>query len=115
MEIKTTILWVLIIAYVIPGFIFGFKKLSGNAEATGHFKRWGYPLWTMHLLGFFEIACGVLLFFAETRMYGIIAYSIILAGALYTHIKANDPKGIKMKPVFVGVVLVGIFLLTIWK
>ncbi|MDO3645168.1 DoxX family protein [Mucilaginibacter sp. L3T2-6] len=113
MEIKTIILWVLIIAYIIPGFLFGFKKLSGNAEATGHFKRWGYPLWTMHLLGFIEIACGVLLLFAQTRMYGIIAYAIILAGALYTHIKARDPKNIRMKPVFVGMILLGIFLFTI--
>ena len=115
MEIRTIILWVLIIAYVIPGFIFGFKKLSGAAEATGHFKRWGYPLWTMHLLGFLEIACGVLLLFAQTRMYGIITYAIILTGALYTHIKARDPKNIRMKPVFVGVILVGIFLFTIYQ
>ncbi|SHM96849.1 DoxX family protein [Mucilaginibacter sp. OK098] len=114
MEIKTIIFWVLIIAYAIPGFIFGFKKLSGQKVSIEHFKRWGYPLWFMHFLGFIEIACGLLLLFNATRMYGIVIYAILIIGAIYTHLKNNDPRKYVMTPVYVGLHLLAIFLFTFW-
>lgn len=114
MEIKAIILDVLMAVYVVPAFIFGTKKLLGLAEPTAHFKRWGYPLWTMHLLGFAEIACGLLLFIPAARIYAIAIYSIIIVGALFTHIKAGDPKKVVMKPIFVGLHLLVIFLFTLW-
>jgi putative oxidoreductase len=114
MEAKAIILDVLMAVYVVPAFIFGTKKLIGLREPVAHFKRWGYPLWGMHLLGFAEIACGVLLFIAPARIYAIVIYSVIIAGALYTHIKANDPKKVVMKPIFVGLHLLIIFLFTLW-
>jgi putative oxidoreductase len=114
MEIKTIIFWILIVAYVVPGFIFGFKKLVGHKDAVAHFKDWGYPLWFMHLLGLAEIAGSSLMLFGPTRMYGIAVFPIILTGAIYTNVKFNEPKKEVMMPIFVSLHLVAIFLFTFW-
>ncbi|BAU53598.1 DoxX family protein [Mucilaginibacter gotjawali] len=105
------IFWVLIAAYVIPGLIFGFKKLTGNKQSVAYFKKWGYPLWFMHILGFTEITGSILMLFNTTRIYGIAIFPVILAGALYTHVKNKESAEAK-KPVFVGLLLLAIFLFT---
>ena len=113
MEIKTILIWVLLLAYVIPGYIFGFQKLLGQKEKVQQFKSWGYPLWFMHLLGFVEVLGGSLMLYGPTRMYGMALFPVILAGAVYTHIKFREPKKEVMTPVYVGLHLLVIFLLTL--
>ncbi|HZY40023.1 MAG TPA: DoxX family protein [Mucilaginibacter sp.] len=108
------IFWVLIVAYVIPGYIFGFKKLFAHKESVEAFKRFGYPLWFMHLLGFAEVAGSSLMLFNPTRIYGIAIFPIIIAGAIYTHVKVKDAKKVVMTPIFVGFHLLIIFLFTFW-
>lgn len=112
MEIKTIIFLVLIAAYIIPGVIFGFKKLGGDPDSEAYFNRCGYPLWLMHLLGFIEVACSMLIVFSGIRMYAIAVLGILRAGAFYTHVRYNDPKKDLMKPVITGVLLVVIFFFT---
>jgi len=106
------IFWVLIIAFVIPGFIFGFKKLLGHKDSIAAFKKFGYPLWFMHALGFVEITGSTLMLFNATRVYGISIFPFILAGATYTHLKVKDGTKIVMKPLLVGLHLLIIFLFT---
>jgi len=108
------IFWVLIIAFVIPGYIFGFKKLFAHKESVENFKRFGYPLWFMHLLGFAEVAGSTLMLFNPTRIFGIAVFPIIIAGAVYTHLKVKDAKKVVLKPILVGLQLLIIFLLTFW-
>ena len=114
MEIRTIVFWVLIAAYAVPGFVFGFKKLTGHKESVGHFKRWRYPIWFMHFLGLTEITCSFLILFDTTRMYGIAIFAILIVGAIYTHFKYDSKKEV-MKPVYVGILLVAIFLFTFWN
>ena len=106
------IFWLLIAAFVIPGYIFGFKKLFGHQHSIAQFKKFGYPLWFMHVLGLMEITGSTLMLFNPTRIYGIAIFPIILAGAIYTHVKVNDGKKVVMKPIIAGVVLLVIFLFT---
>jgi putative oxidoreductase len=106
------IFWVLIAAYVIPGYIFGIKKLLGHKHSVGEFKRFGYPLWFMHVLGLAEITGSTLMLFSATRIYGIAIFPLILAGAVYTHLKLRDGKKVVMKPIFASLVLLIIFLFT---
>ncbi|MDP9080096.1 MAG: DoxX family protein [Bacteroidota bacterium] len=113
MEIKIIIFYVLLAAYAIPGFIFGFKKLSGHKKSVGHFNRWGYPLWFMRFLGFTEITCSILIWFNATRMYALVVFAILIVGATYTHLK-YDSKKEAMKPVIVGTLLVIIFFFTLF-
>lgn len=112
MDLKTIILWVLIIAFIIPGYLFGFKKLLGGEEPVQKFKEWHYPLWFMHVLGLVEITGCTLLLFNQTRLYGLAVFPVVLAGAVYTHAKNDDPKSVVMRPIFVGLLLVAIFFIT---
>ena len=114
MEIKTIIFWVLIAANIIPGVIFGFKKLSGHPDSEAYFERWGYPLWFMHVLGFTEVACSILLVFSATRIYAICIFATLVVGAFYTHVKYKDSKKDVIKQVFVGMLLAVIFSFTFW-
>ena len=111
MEVKTIIFWILIAACIIPGIIFGYKKLSGHPDSRAYFKRWGYPLWFMLLLGFTEIACSILMLFNVTRIYALAVFAALVVGAFYTHVRYKDSKKDVMKPIFVGTLLVVIFLL----
>ena len=106
------IFWVLIAAFVIPGYIFGFKKFFAHKQSVENFKRFGYPLWFMHLLGLAEIAGSSLMLFNPTRIYGIAIFPVIIAGAVYTHLKVKDAKKVVMKPILVGLHLLIIFLFT---
>ena len=111
MEIKIIIFWVLIAACIIPGVIFGFKKLSGHPDSEAYFKRWGYPLWFMHVLGFTEIACSILIVISATRIYAIGIFATLVIGAFYTHVKYKDSKKDVIKPIVVGALLAVIFFL----
>ena len=102
----------MIIAFVIPGFIFGFKKFWGHRDPVAAFKKFGYPLWFMHTLGFAEITGSALMLFNATRVYGIAIFPFILAGAAYTHLKVKDGNKIVMKPLLAGLHLLIIFLFT---
>ncbi|WP_184548655.1 DoxX family protein [Mucilaginibacter sp. FT3.2] len=113
MEIKTILIWVLLLVYVVPSYIFGFQKLFGRKEKALRFKAWGYPVWFMRLLGFIEVFGSSLMLYEPTRVYGIALFALVLAGAVYTHIKSHDPKSDVMTPVYVGLHLSVIFLLTL--
>lgn len=114
MEIKTIIFWVLLIGFVIPLFLHGFQKLVGNKDKAELFRRLGYPLWLMRLVGLAEVVGCVLLFFDQTRYYGIAIFPIIFIGALYSHLRVRDNKRETFGPIFVSAHLLVIFLLTFW-
>ena len=114
MDIKNIVFWILIAAYVIPGYIFGFQKLLGQLQKVDGFKKWGYPLWFMRLLGLAEIIGCTLMLFGPTRLYGIAIFPVILVGAVYTHIKFKDTKGDILTPVMVGLHLIAIFVFTLF-
>jgi len=105
---------VLMAAYIIPGVIFGFQKLFAQKNKIDCFKKWGYPLWFMRLLGLAEVVGCSLMLFNSTRLYGIAIFPVILIGAVYTHVKFKEPKKEAMTPVFVGLHLLVIFLFTFW-
>src|ERR1700709_1282033 len=98
--VKTIILWVLLTSFIIPSLIFGYQKLVGEKQKTELFNRFGYPLWFMRILGLAEIVACAFMLFGTTRLIGIFIFPIILAGAVYTHLKFKDPKKEVMTPVF---------------
>ncbi len=75
MQTKTVIgviFWVLLAAFVIPGFIFGFQKLFAQPQKVESFKRWGYSIMFMRFLGLGEIVALTTLLFTQLRYVGII-------------------------------------------
>jgi putative oxidoreductase len=114
MEIKTIIFWVLLIAFVLPTYYFGYTKLVGKKDKVESFLKWGYSLWFMKLLGAIEILADSFLLFSQTRLLGMIILGAILMGAVFTHIKNRDNKAELMPPIFVAIHLAVIFVFAVW-
>jgi len=91
METKIIIFWVLLAAFILPSLIFGYQKLAGEKKKVEQFKRFGYPLWFMRMLGLSEIIACALLLFNNARDYGIAVFAVIFSGAIFTHLKQRDP------------------------
>jgi putative oxidoreductase len=111
MEIKTIIFWVLVALFVAPSFYFGFIKMIAQQAKIDQFKVWGFPMWFMRGLGFVEIAAAVAIIFPETRLYGIIAWAIILTGAIYVNLKNREPRAEVIVACVVSVQVLFIYLL----
>ncbi len=112
--IKTIVFWIVLLAFVLPTFYFGYTKLVGKKDKTESFTRWGYSMLFMKLLGLAEIIAGVCLFFSQTRYIGMVVLAIVLVGAVFTHLKNKDEKKEVMTPVFVGLHLLVLFVLSFW-
>jgi putative oxidoreductase len=117
MEVKTIvtiIFWILVVAFIIPGYVHGVQKIVAQKEKVETVTKWGFSLTFMKLLGWVEVIGSTLLFFPQTRLLSIPIYTVILSGAVYTHIKNHDAKKDRMVPIFVGAHLVALLTLTYW-
>lgn len=110
----TIIFWVLLVAFVVPCYIFGFKKILGNAQSKADFTRWGYSIVFMRLLGVAEVLAATAMLFAPARLAGMICFAVIFAGAVFTHLRSKDPVKQTMAPIFVFIHLAVVFALTFW-
>lgn len=113
MEIKLIIFWVLLIAMAAPSFFFGFTKVISRHDKVELFNRLGYPLWFMKLVGFGEIITAVGLLLEPTRLIAIGISAIILMGAVFSHIRAKEPKE-AIPPAIVFVHLTSIYIFTFY-
>jgi hypothetical protein len=111
METKLIIFWVLLIAMAAPSFIFGFTKVIGKQDKVELFNRLGYPIWFMKLVGFGEIVTALGLFFEPTRMIAIALSATILLGAIFSHVRAKEPKE-AIPPAIVFLHLTTIYIFT---
>jgi putative oxidoreductase len=114
MPIAQIILWICIAAFSIPALIFGIKKMILQKEMIVKFNQWGYNKYFMWLIGFVEVIAAIGVLFHSSRNWSLFIYSILLVGAMYTHLKAKDRKKNVMAPIFVFVLETVIFLLNIY-
>lgn len=112
--ILTIVFWVLVAAFLLPGYLHGIQKVVLQKEKVATFSQWNYSMRTMQWLGVLEIAGASLLLFPVTRIFAIPFYAILLSGAVYTHMKNNDTRQNTLVPVFVGLHFVVIMVLNIW-
>lgn len=92
MEFKTILVWVLLLVFVAPGFIFGWLKIAATPEKIEQFKRLGIAIPLMRLLGVAEIAANLALLWPTTRLWGLAAWLVILLGANYYNLTRREPR-----------------------
>jgi putative oxidoreductase len=112
MNILHIAFWICTAAFALPSFVFGYQKITQKPEKVAEFIRWGYSKTFMIALGFAEILAALGLFFHQTRLLCIGIWVVILVGAVGTHVRAKDPKGAVMAPVFVGILLAVVYALS---
>jgi len=110
MDIKTIIFWVLSLIFVAPGFFFGYAKLVATPDKITHFKRLGIAVPWMRALGLFEIISGIALLLPPTRIYGMMAWAIILLGANYYNITRKEPR----EELYASLGVSGLLLVIFW-
>jgi hypothetical protein len=111
MTIQFIFLWVCLLAFSIPAFVFGIKKLILQKAMIAKFAAWGYSKTFMFLIGLVEVLAAIGVLFSTTRNWSLYVYCVLLVGAVYTHIKAKDAKKDILAPVFVFVLSATIFIL----
>ncbi len=111
MEIKLIIFWVLLITMAAPSFYFGFTKVISKQDKAELFKRLGYPIWFMKWVGVGEMATALGLLFEPTRMIAIALSATILLGAIFSHVRAKEPKE-AISPAIVFLHLSAIYIFT---
>ena len=67
--------------------------LNGGLKVAGmmvdQFAMWGYPAWFQYLIGVVELLAGVAFFRQSTRFLAAIAVIPIMAGAIFTLVRAG--------------------------
>lgn len=111
MEIKIILFWLILLAMATPSLIFGFAKIIRKKDKVELFQRLGYPMWFMIAVGLGEVFTTIGLLFEPTRLIAILLSAIILIGAIFSHVRAREPKE-AMAPAIVLVHLAIIFAFT---
>jgi uncharacterized membrane protein YphA (DoxX/SURF4 family) len=85
------ILWVLtIVAFLFFFLAQGLGKLTGMEATVAAWENWGYPMWTMYLVGAVELVGAVLLLLRRTAFIAAVVLLAIMPGAIVTHILAEE-------------------------
>jgi len=67
------------------------RNLSGDERMAADFERWGYPGWFRIAVALAQVAGALLLVTAATAPFGAALLSVVLAGAVYTHLRHDPP------------------------
>ena len=82
--------WTTSIVLAIVFIIAGLPKVVDMSELFHRFSDWGYSEEFLTFIGGTELIAGILLLVPKTSLYAASYLSIIMAGAIYTHL-AFDP------------------------
>jgi len=59
-------------------------------EAVEAFEEWGFPAWFTAVIGVVELLGAALVLYPRTRFYGATLLACDMAGAVFTHIRADE-------------------------
>ena len=95
---------------VIAVFLFeGITKLTSVEFQVAGFIRWGYPAWLRYLIGVCELL-GAVGMMTRLRNWAAAGLTIILLGAIYTHISRGEPQMMGLAVVTVILIIVSTIL-----
>lgn len=89
-KIRHRALWATTILLGLIYIIVGLPKVGDATMVSRMFTGWGYSETFQHVIGAVEFLCGILLIPPYTTTYAATVLSIIMTGAIYTHIVAGE-------------------------
>lgn len=87
-KVAKIIRWVLVGILTIQFLAAGVAKLFGAWDSM--FIQWGYPVWFALVVGFTEVLVVIGLYLRTTIRWALIVIVLIMLGAAYTHVMANE-------------------------
>lgn len=83
---RAFVAWMLSVLLALTFFSMGVEKLMDEPMMAGLFRLFGYPPWSMVLVGLIEIAGAVLVLVPRVAHVGAFLLGCIMVGALYSHL-----------------------------
>ena len=83
----------------------GALQLAGPNSIRDSFARWGYPDWFRVVTGMWEIEATMMLLSRGLSVAGATQLSLLMLGALYTHVKTP---GEQLRAIFPAAMLVAL-------
>jgi putative oxidoreductase len=99
-------LWIITVLSTFGMLGGGITKLMGMPDHIAHFTGWGYPVWFMYLIGVAETLGGLALLYPRTATLASGVLVPVMAGAVFTHVKAAEYP--QIFPALVLSILIGI-------
>jgi len=96
--------WVVCVLLAAEYAFAGITKLMGQAEAVESFRHAGFSDGFRLFIGAAEVAGALGLLVPRLRFWAASGLSIIMVGAVITHVRAHDPL-VKMAPALISLVL----------
>ena len=82
--------WIVSVLLAALYFFVGGMKLAGGQALADQFVRYGYPGWFMYVVGAMEVTGAVLLLIPRAALYGAIVLSVVMIGAMGTHLTHQE-------------------------
>jgi putative oxidoreductase len=104
--------WALLLLRVALAAFFVFaaaRNLAGDEQMATDFARWGYPAWFRASVAVLQVVGGVLLLLPASAPWGAAVLSVVLVGAVGTHL-VHDPPASALAPLPFLAAAVTIFL-----
>lgn len=95
---KNVLVWVFQVLMGILYLIEGVPKVISIPEVVVMFENWGYPYGFYLIIGGLELLGGFLLFHPKSAGYASIFLSVVMIGAMSTHI-IHDEGLIVLRPI----------------
>ena len=87
---KNVFAWVLSILLALAFLLAGVPKLLAITAWIKRFTHWGYPRWSLALIGLLEVSGAILLLVPRFAAYGVGVLIAIMLGAAYTHVANGE-------------------------
>lgn len=84
------LLWIVTLLFAFVFLMVGVTKLTQNPAVLEQFAGWGYPTWFLLAIGAAEVLGALLLVWPRTAKFGAYLLIPIMAGAIFTHIRAGE-------------------------
>jgi uncharacterized membrane protein YphA (DoxX/SURF4 family) len=101
---KRLTLWIVSIVVAAMFIMAGGTKLAGLPMHVEHFQKWGYPDWFRILIGIAEVAGGAGLLIPRLASFATVGLTVIMVGAVYTHLAHDEASQVVAPGVFLLVV-----------
>lgn len=89
-DLRILFAWALGLILALFFIINGWPKIaSGGKGWNAQFESWGYTTDFVLVIGILEILGGVMVLIPRVAFYGAILLTVIMAGAVYTHLSTG--------------------------
>lgn len=89
-DIRTLIAWAIGLILALFFILNGWPKIaSDNSTIVQRFQSWGYTSNFALVIGILEIIGGIMVLVPRVAFYGALLLSVIMVGAIYTHLSTG--------------------------